>query len=505
MKRIFSAPFLMLLATGCMHSPPPASPPSPLNLVDPQTAFALPTDGRLSLTNTVFLSLQRNPDLAVQLLEPALARSDLLREEAAFGSTLFGETRFGEEVASETSRSTSERFAVEAESRASELGLTRNFSSGTDLTFSVSERDDSSNRAPSQQELRAGVGLTQSLLRGRGTEVNRIRIRQAALGVDISIEALRAYTQVLIAESEIAYWQLQLAEEALEITGKALEVADQQVSEIQQRIEIGQLAADEILAAQAERSNRQKNVVDAQANLADRRLQLRRLLGLETTDPQNFQLSSPLELADTPIQDPAPFIEEAMRLNPALREARSRLLQNKLEVLRTRNGVLPRLDFFTRIDKTGFGGDFSVARTDFPEDSYEWYVGLQLQQDLGNSEARADQQQAVVEREQAERALRNLELLIENEIQRAVVEHNRALQQIGISQETLRLRRETAEAETARFEVGTSTSLLVAQAQREALESEINELETRIQYRRALVRLQELTGQLLIKYGVEIQ
>ncbi|MGA0333147.1 MAG: TolC family protein [Kiritimatiellia bacterium] len=493
----------VLLCAGCMHAPPREVPASPLNFGDGQI-LPLPENGELSLTQAVHLSLQRNPDLAVQWLEPALAAYDVQREEAGFNSVLFGGTRYGEEVSSETSRSTSERFSVEAESRESELGLRRNFSSGTELELSVSEQDDQSNRAPSQQELRAGIGLTQSLLRGRGTEVNRISIRQAQLGVDISIEELRAYTQALIAETEIAYWQLQLAQEAVEITRKALEVADQQLSEIQQRIEIGDLAPDERYAAEAERSNRRKNLTDATANLRERELILAGLLDIDPLPASPYRLRSTLELAETPIQDPAPFIEQALRLNPALREARTRLLQNELEVVRTRNGVLPRLDFFARLDKTGFGEDASSAREEFSGDTYEWVAGLELLQDLGNSEALANREQASLEREQAERAVKNMELRIINQLRRAVVEYNRTLEQAAISRETLRLRRATAEAEMARFEVGTSTSLLVAQAQREALESEIEVLELRIAYRTALVRLQELTGELLNRYGVEI-
>ncbi|MEX2606799.1 MAG: TolC family protein [Kiritimatiellia bacterium] len=86
----------------------------------------------------------------------------------------------------------------------------------------------------------------------------------------------------------------------------------------------------------------------------------------------------------------------------------------------------------------------------------------------------------------------------------AIVEHNRALAQTRASAETRRLREQTAQAERDRFDVGTSTSLLVAQAQRDVLESQINELESRIDYRIALVRLQEITGELLERYGVEV-
>ena len=495
-----------MLMSACAHQKQNEPlPPSPIQIAGVDQDIPFPADGKITLSDAVLRSLKRNRDLAVQELEPAITATDELREQAAFGSEIFGSAEYGEEVSSETSRSTEEVFSVEAESRASEVGVSKNFISGTEVALILSESDDSSNRAPSQQELRAGVELTQSLLRGRGSKVNRIAIQQAALGTRISIEELRAYTQALIAETEIAYWQLQLAGEAVEITRQALEVAEQQLSEIRQRIEIGQLAPDEELAAQAERSSRQRNLIDAKANFTERQLNLKRLMSLTGEASEELVLTTPLEWAAEPITEITPLLEQAHRLNPQLREARARFHQGELEVVRTRNGLLPDLEFFTRLDKTGFGEDLSSARQDFSGDNYEWNIGIELQQDLGDSEARADQVQALLEREQAERSVANLEELIQNQLKQAVVEHNRTLEQSIVSKETLRLRQETAAAEKARFEVGTSTSLLVAQAQREALESQIDELENRIQYRSALVRLEELTGNLLLRYGVDVK
>lgn len=508
MKIWISLLMMPLFWTACQHAPRSVDreviPISPLQFSEEIPVLDFPDDGVLSLVDAVRVSLGRNRDLAVRELAPAVAAAELEREEGTFGTHVFGETALGEENASETSRSSGERFAVEAETRQSELGLSRNFSTGTDLTISFREEEDRSNRAPAQQELRLGLELTQSLLRGRGRSINRIAIQQAGLGVQISREELRGYVQALISETETAYWQVQLAQEAVDITRQALEVADQQLSEILQRIELGQLAPDEEFAARAERSSRLRDRVDAEATLDDRALVFARLLARPSEAGLRWQLDTPLQVTSEAIEDAAPLIEQAMRLNPALREARIRLEQNELEVIGTQNGLLPRLDFFTRLDKTGFGGDMTAAREDFSGASYEWVAGIQVLHELGTGAGQADRRLAGLEREQAERAVENLEELLANDLHRAVVEHNRALRQIAISQDTLRLRQATAEAERARFEVGTSTSLLVAQAQREALESQINELENRILYRRALIRVQTLTGDLLIRYGVEV-
>lgn len=491
--------------TGCRHSPPPSALSNPIEVTsaDAPEEFSLSEDRSLPLESAVYLALQRNRDLSVRRLDPQLRGLDVLREESAFNSELFGSVQFGEETASEISRGTGERFNVDAEDRRTELGVEQTFSTGTDVRFTVSERRDASNRAPTQEEIRADLELTQALLRGRAGDVNRISVQQAELGVDISVEELRGYILALIAETEIEYWRLQLALEAVEITRKSLEVAEQQLSEVEQRIELGQLARNQQAAVEAEVASRKQDVIDARASLQRQQLRMHRLLDVEASDDAPLRPVTPLSVQETPILDSVPLLEKMLTLNPSLREARIRLRQNELEVIRTRNGVLPRLDFFTALAKTGFGEDVSGARSAFSDDTYEWMFGLRFAQDLGMSPGRIEDEIAGTQREQSERAVANLESRLQTEVRLAIVEHNRALAQTGAGAETRRLREQTAQAERDRFDVGTSTSLLVAQAQREVLESRINELESRIEYRIALVRLQEITGELLQRYGVE--
>jgi outer membrane protein TolC len=466
--------------------------------------FRLPEDRTLSLEAAIQLALQRNQDLSVRRVEPELRALDVLREESDFRPELFGLAQFGEERASEISRGTGERFNVDAEERRTELGIQQNFSTGTDVRFALSERKDASNRAPTQEEVRADLELTQALLRGRGENVNRISVQQTELGVEISIAELRGYLLALIAETEIAYWRLQLTLEAVEITRQSLEVAEQQLSEVKQRIELGQLAQNQQAASEAEVAGRKQNMIDAQATFEQQQLRMNRLLDVETSSDTPLRPVTLLEIEDEPVDDPSPWLDRVFRLNPSLQEARIRLQQDELEVIRTQNGLLPRLDFFSTLAKIGFGQDVSGARTAFSEDTYEWMFGLRFSKELGTSLNKVDDQTANLLRGQSELAVENLEDQLQTDVRLAIVEHNRALAQIRAGAETRRLREQTAQAERDRFDVGASTSLLVAQAQREVLESRINELENRIDFRIALVRLQELTGTLLDRYGVEV-
>ncbi len=90
------------------------------------------------------------------------------------------------------------------------------------------------------------------------------------------------------------------------------------------------------------------------------------------------------------------------------------------------------------------------------------------------------------------------------DVRLAVNEVERARKQISASRATRILEEETLKAEKERFDVGSSTALLVAQAQRDLLVSLIAEVKAVISYRIALVNLYLAEGSLLERRGVVI-
>ena len=62
---------------------------------------------------------------------------------------------------------------------------------------------------------------------------------------------------------------------------------------------------------------------------------------------------------------------------------------------------------------------------------------------------------------------------------------------------------ETVKAETERVRVGKSTSLLVAQAERNLLVSQIAEIETVVSYLKSFVTLYRFEGSLLDRRGID--
>ena len=91
------------------------------------------------------------------------------------------------------------------------------------------------------------------------------------------------------------------------------------------------------------------------------------------------------------------------------------------------------------------------------------------------------------------------------EVRLAANEVERARRQIAATRTTRELQERTVEAEQERFNVGASTALLVAQAQRDLLAIRIAEVETVVTYRIAVIRLQLAEGSLLERHGVVLE
>jgi outer membrane protein TolC len=136
--------------------------------------------------------------------------------------------------------------------------------------------------------------------------------------------------------------------------------------------------------------------------------------------------------------------------------------------------------------------------------NYDAVAGLKLSHYLDNLSAEGRHTVALASARQAGAALDNLEQQVELDVRLALNQVERARRQIFATRLTRELQEKAVFAEMERFDVGKSTSLLVAQAQRDLLASQINEVQAIVYYRISLVRLYLAEGSLLQRRGVSV-
>ena len=472
-----------------------------------ESIIELPPAGQppaLSVEQFTMLALQRNRDLQVRQLNPVIAGTFEKIEGGFYDPELFAEFQYFNQKSTEISRATGELFPLEATDSDATIGLQQALPTGTTVAGSIAHEGNRSNRAPEQQTARVGLTVTQALLQGFGPAVNLVGIRQARLDTVAGIFELRGYTEALVAETEIAYWNYVLSVKEISIYESSLDIARQQLHQIEQQIEVGLLPETQAAAARAEAALREQSLIDARSLLENRRLALLRLISrVEGDEPDvSFTAVSEPWIEPESIQDQAERISLAEKMRPDLEEARMRLKQGRLETVRTRNGLLPKLDFFIDLGLTGFADRFSESFKRLDADTYDFSAGVRFRHFLRNRAAEARHEAATVSHFQAAKAVENLVESVRLDVRLAVNEVERSRRQIRASAATRRLEEETLHAEKERFGVGSSTALLVAQAQRDLLVSQIAEVRAVIQYRIALVQLYLAEGTLLERRGV---
>ena len=482
----------------------PARPPGelPLNVPD------LVGDGPLSLTieQAALLALDMNRELQVAQLTPEIAGAFEMIELGVFDPEVFANVDFATEEVQETARTTGEQFGVRGDERRYEVGVRQTLPSGTGIEVGLTQDRTASSRSPEQQSARFGMTITQSLLRGFGPVVNLALVRQAELETVASRFELRRFIEVLLAETEVAYWNYVLARREIEIFERSLAVAQTQAEQVRERISVGVLSEAESAAPESEVALREQALIEARSSVEATRLELLRrinALGIVPPDRALIPLSPP-DIEPEPIIDVEDRLEVARRYRPDVNEARVRFDQNRLETVRTRNGLLPRLDVFIALGKSGYGDTFEQTFREIDENGFDASIGLAASQSIERLAARGAHRVAIATRQQSAAAIRNLEQLIELDVLLAVNEVERARQQIEASATTRRLQARTAEAEGQRFEAGTSTAILVAQAQRDLLQAEIAEVESILAYRIALIELYLAEGTLLERRGIVV-
>jgi len=308
----------------------------------------------LSVEKAVILALQNNRDLQIQQQEPVIAGTFEQIERGLFDPEWFAEVDYFKERTEETSRSSSANLDVKTDEVVAITGLRQLFPTGTSIEASLSQERSNSNQETEQQQSRVGLSVTQSLLRGFGPAVNLVNIRQAEIDTLASIDELRGFSEALLADTEIAYWNYVLAKEKITIFEKSLAVARKQREEVELRIEVGLLPKIEAAATRAEEALRVQDLINARSLLEERRLRLLQRLNPNPDGhlDQRINVVSDPHLSPQPITDLSERLQLAEQSRADLHEARLRLQQRRLETIATRNGLLPRLDFFIALGKT---------------------------------------------------------------------------------------------------------------------------------------------------------
>ena len=469
------------------------------------TAPAPATQPRLELTieQAVLLALQQNRGLVVQRFAPELAKFAEDASLAPFDPVLSGSadySRSGLAIAP----AVPDFQAIDGQ-----VQIQQFFATGTTVAISASPAYQGTvlygDGRTATASVRAGLSVTQALLQGAGLEFNLASVRQAQLDVLTSQYELRGFAEQLASDTEQAYLDCILNQRELDIAKNALAVAQVQLDETDAMIHSGRSASSDRAAALATVAQRQEELINARATLEQTRLKFVQLINPSTLDGQTrWDVMPKLIQPAVPIgkQDELDaHLRVAMLYRSDLNQARLQIERGDLDVVRTRNGLLPQLDLFATLGRTWYNHYPNGTGYSNPT-SYDATVGVNFSYPLLNRAARAADNSSHASRDQSIEALANLQQQVELEVRSSYVEMNRAKEQITASAAALTAADAALQVEQERYRVGKSTSLLVSVAQQQLLSSQIAQATAVASYLKGLVDLYRVEGSLLERRGV---
>ena len=510
---------MILVRTASRADPPPLSSTAPSPEPPPKSSETEPDNVEMkgaekevpwveetgenlavTLEKATLQAFKNNWEFRVESLGPDITRTNEDVERAAFDPSIWAEGGW---------RRDRNKIDSVTEGPVVSTGISEFLPTGTwlDLEFGVKQEDKTIVTNPDEEyKTNLSLTVTQALLRGRGLDVNLVNLRQARIDTRASEYQLRGLAQSLLAEVENAYWEYTLAKEEVKIYEASVELGVRLIKETRERIQLGQLARTEVYFAESETAQRRQDLINAQSRRANARLTLLRLMNPsgENFWQQKLVLLTPPERVDPQLEGVDQHIKVALLMRPDLNQARLAFQKGELEVVKTKNGVLPKLDFFVSLGRTGYADSFGGSVNDFADGQggLNVYAGLRFEFPLGNRAPKALHRKSTLALEQESRSLENMAQLVAKDVLSAYIEIARSSKQIVASSATVKYQREKLGAEIEKYRFGKSTMLNVSQTERDLVESQVQAVQSVIDYIKSLTQFYFVEGSLLVRRGI---
>lgn len=419
------------------------------------------------------------------------------------------------------------------------IGVTKTSADGTTWEFRHNTNYESNNNFGSRVQLSDWVtnfeaGFTHPLLQGRGTQINRIAgpqtFQQSAGGLPNSIDGViiaRIREDVTLAdfkqavrdqmrEIEQAYWELYFAYRDLESRKVGLNSSLETWRVSNANLAVGRGSAGDEAQTRTQVFQFQAQLETALTQLLRAEANLRYQMGLPATDGRLIRpMDEPTGAAVH--FDWAAILPEALVRRSELQQQKWNVKRRELELIASRNQMLPRLDAVGRYRWLGAGDDWlNSGGTGVPPfgdgsnafevlttgDYQEWELGFQLSMPLGfrNALAGIRHFQTLLARERA--VLRTLESEISHQLSHGVrdIDHNYRLTATNLN------RRAASEDEVAAiqvlYDVGTTRIDVLLQSQQRRADAESAYYRSLVDYNIAIMNVHFYKGSLLEYNGV---
>ena len=419
------------------------------------------------------------------------------------------------------------------------LGISKIAANGSTFTFRNNINYDQNNNAsritPSDWSTNFEAAFSQPLLQGAGTQYNRIAgplsFQQAAGGgvnqidgviisrirYDVALTDFEEGVRDMMLEVEDLYWELYFAYRDLDARKIGRDSSLETWRKVKALKGVGTQGgeADKEAQARSQYFLFRSQVEAAFTNLLRIENRLRYKMGLAATDGRLIRPVDEPTTAQIDF-DWASIHLEALTRRTELRNQKWQIKRRELELIATKNNLMPRLDASGTYRWLGAGNDLIGSADGIPPfqpgssafdiledgDFQEWQLGVQFSMPIGFRRALSGvrHHQLLLARERA--VLEDLELTVSHQLSEAVRDIDFNFQNTQTNFNRRVASQDEVDAVRTVYESGRVPIDLLLDAQRRRAEAESAYYRSLVDYNRAIMRVHYRKGSLLEYNGV---
>jgi outer membrane protein TolC len=445
----------------------------------------------LTLEQVRAATLANNLDLKTVLINPAIEQRSLDEERARFEAAFLGSAAYSASETDTGISSTSNNYQVSVDAP-----LYTGGSIEVGMPFSESDSDDSGGVAAAA----VSVSFIQSLLRGGGTRINTHSIRIAGYDKHLIDARTKQVAINLLADADIAYWNLYMARLALDVSREQYKLAQNQLDHAQKMVASGAAAKIEIVRAEAGLSSRIESLINAETNVQDKQLNLLRIMNRPDM-PLNANIRIDQKTEPNPLKldvDQEKLVEVALSNRMDIIQWELELAIEELGLEVTRNAILPDLSLGYSYDAQTDAGDAGHALGAFGDKTSDThFFSLSARIPLGNRAAKARLERARLRQLQSQIGYADYRQTIRQEVYRAVRDLNNRWLSILAAEQGVKAAYRDYKVEQSQFQLGYRTSTDVLDSAAGLAEAQLRRISALAGYEIAQIRLAQATGTLL--------
>jgi outer membrane protein TolC len=454
----------------------------------------------LSLQDCITAALQHNFDVRIERFEPLISQFNL---DAAYGG-------YDPSLILSTSHNHNNPGGPWSTNEIAEYNSFDSNLKGTlpsGATYSLAGNvNDSYTPQPESAGGQVGLTVTQPLLQNLWIDSTRLAISVDKSKLKFSEQGLRSQLITSISAVENAYYELIYARENLEVDKQALDLAQTQLDQDRQRVEVGSLAPLDVQQDEAQVAQSRANLIAAQYTLAADQNALKNLITdnyLQWHDQDIMPtetLAAVRQLFD--LQD---SWSKGMASRPDLLQSKLTLEQQGFQLKYDFNQIFPQLDLIGSYGVNGAGSGYSDTFNQYEAGNRPFYsYGAQVTMPLSNVSARSAYKADKAAEQQDLLKLKQLEQNIMVEIDNAVKNAQSAWESVDASKQARIYAEAALDAEQKKYAVGKSTTFTVLQLQNSLTSARSSEIRDLANYQEALTTLAQQEGSTLERRKVDV-